>query len=234
MDTFTASSQERHPTDLAQLRGARLVCAQEVESGKRWDETKLKALTGGDPISARFMRQDFFTFFPQFSLFVAGNHRPAIRSVDVAIKARILLVPFTVVIPEAERDPRLTEKLVDEWPAIMRWLIDGCLEWQDIGLEPCQSILDATAEYMNSEDQVGLWLDECCTLDVGAREGSTPLFECWVRWCNTNGLKGGSQKTLAYKLEERDFDKIKDGSGRMVFVGLALRQNQKDANALSR
>jgi putative DNA primase/helicase len=74
METFTESKTERHPTDLAMLRGARFVVAQETRSGRRWDETKIKALTGGDPISARFMRGDFFTYMPQFKLIVAGNH----------------------------------------------------------------------------------------------------------------------------------------------------------------
>ena len=96
MDTFIASNTERHPTDLAKLRGARLVVAQETQKGRRWDETKIKALTGGDRITARFMRQDFFDFAPTFKLFIAGNHKPRLGSVDEAMRRRLLLVPFTV------------------------------------------------------------------------------------------------------------------------------------------
>ena len=94
---------ERHPTDLAMLRGARLVTAVETEEGKRWDESKLKALTGGDPVAARFMRQDFFEYVPQFKLMIAGNHKPTIRNVDEAIRRRLRLIPLLVTIPESKR-----------------------------------------------------------------------------------------------------------------------------------
>ena len=136
MSTFITSNTERHPTDLAKLRGARLVVAQETQKGRRWDETKIKALTGGDKITARFMRQDFFDFVPTFKLFICGNHKPRLGSVDEAMRRRLLLVPFTVQIPPAERDPRLAEKLKAEWPAILRWCLEGCLEWQRVGLAP--------------------------------------------------------------------------------------------------
>src|SRR5690606_19855947 len=102
---------ERHPTDLAMLRGARVVIAQETEDGQRWAESRIKALTGGDPISARLMRQDFFTFEPVFKLMIAGNHRPSLRNVDEAVRRRFNLVPFEVTIPREERDPNLPEKL---------------------------------------------------------------------------------------------------------------------------
>src|SRR5438874_5430904 len=103
METFIESHNDRHPTELAGLRGARLVIAQETEQGRRWSESKIKALTGGDPISARFMRQDFFEFVPQFKLMIAGNHKPSLRSVDEAIRRRFHLIPFAVTIPPEER-----------------------------------------------------------------------------------------------------------------------------------
>jgi putative DNA primase/helicase len=98
IETFTQSSSERHPTDLAGLQGARIVTAVETEQGRRWAATRIKALTGGDPISARFMRQDFFEFTPQFKLLIAGNHKPSLRSVDEAIRRRLHLIPFNVTI----------------------------------------------------------------------------------------------------------------------------------------
>ena len=99
VETFVASNQERHPTDLAGLRGARLVTAVETEEGRRWAEAKIKTLTGGDRVRARFMRQDFFEFVPQFKLWIAGNHKPHLRSVDEAIRRRFHLLPFMVTIP---------------------------------------------------------------------------------------------------------------------------------------
>ena len=130
MDTFTASPGDRHPADLAMLRDARLVTAQETEEGRRWAESRIKALTGGDPITARFMRQDFFTFEPVFKLLIAGNHRPGLRGVDEAIRRRMNLLPFTVTISAGDRDPELPEKLRKEWTGILAWAIKGCLEWQ--------------------------------------------------------------------------------------------------------
>ena len=117
MDSFTATHTDRHPTDMAMLRGARLVTAQETEEGRRWAEARIKALTGGDPITARFMRQDFFTYQPQFKLFVAGNHKPSLRNIDDAIRRRLHLIPFTFKPARPDRD--LPEKLKPEWPAIL-------------------------------------------------------------------------------------------------------------------
>ena len=103
-----------------------------------------QTLTGGDKISARFMRQDYFEFAPQFKLVIAGNHKPGLRSVDEAIRRRFHLLPFVVTIPSAERDPDLRNKLRAEWPGILTWMIEGCLEWQDKGLLPPAAVLNAT------------------------------------------------------------------------------------------
>ncbi len=117
MATFTVSQGDRHPTDLAMLRGARLVVSQETEEGRRWAESRIKALTGGDPITARFMRADFFTYQPQFKLLIAGNHRPELRNVDEAMRRRLHLIPFLETIPAERRDPELVEKLRRNGPA---------------------------------------------------------------------------------------------------------------------
>ena len=154
IETFTASQVERHPTDLAGLRGARLVTAIETEEGRRWAESRIKALTGGDKIAARFMRQDFFEFTPQFKLLIAGNHKPGLRSVDEAMRRRFNLVPFTVTIPAAERDDTLTEKLQAEWSGILSWAIKGCLDWQENGLAPPAAVTEATAAYLEAEDAI--------------------------------------------------------------------------------
>jgi putative DNA primase/helicase len=155
IETFTASKFARHPTDLAGLRGARLVTAIETEEGRRWDEAKIKTLTGGDRISARFMRQDYFEFGPQFKLLMAGNHKPSLRSVDESMRRRMNLLPFSVTIPPGERDRDLPEKLKAEWQEILRRMIKGCLEWQSIGLDPPPAVRDATAAYLEAEDTVG-------------------------------------------------------------------------------
>jgi putative DNA primase/helicase len=119
MEALTASSNDRHPTELACLQGRRLVTAVETEEGRRWADAKIKMMTGGDQIAARFMRQDYFWYTPQFKLVIAGNHKPGLRSVDEATRRRFNLVPFTVTIPVEKRDPDLLDKLKEEARGIL-------------------------------------------------------------------------------------------------------------------
>jgi putative DNA primase/helicase len=225
IETFTASAQERHPTDLAGLRGARLVTATETEEGRRWAESKIKALTGGDKISARFMRQDFFEFTPSFKLMIAGNHKPGLRSVDEAIRRRIHLIPFTVTIPPAERDHTLTDKLRTEWPGILAWMIAGCLKWQAEGLQPPKAVRDATTHYLDAEDALGAWLDERCERDPAAWTARDDLFRSWSMWATAAGEFVGSSRKFLSALETRGFEDARQNN-RRGFRGLRLRPMQ--------
>ena len=205
IETFTASHSDHHPTDLAGLRGARLVTATETEEGRRWAESKIKSLTGGDRISARFMRQDFFEFVPAFKLMIAGNHKPGLRSVDEAIRRRLHLIPFAVTIPPAERDKNLVERLKIEWPGILAWMIDGCMDWQATGLQPPESVTEATAQYLEAEDAIAAWIDECCQRDPQAWESRGALFASWTAWATKAGEPTGSQKRFVQTIEARGF-----------------------------
>ena len=222
IETFTASTTDRHPTELAGLRAARLVTAVETEEGRRWAESKIKMLTGGDKISARFMRQDFFEFTPQFKLVIAGNHKPGLRSVDEAIRRRFNLLPFTVTIPPDQRDLTLAEKLKDEWPGILQWMIDGCIEWQERKLAPPESVTTATAAYLESEDAIAAWIDDCAERDPNAWESSDGLFASWMTWANKTGEYVGSQKRFVQALETRGLTFSRRNKGRGL-LGLSLR-----------
>jgi putative DNA primase/helicase len=200
IEVFTVSTFDRHPTELAGLRGARLVTAFETEEGRVWAESKLKALTGGDKIAARFMRQDFFEYTPQFKLMIAGNQKPALRTVDEAIRRRFHLVPFRVVIPIAERDHQLSHKLMAEWPAILRAMIDGCLEWQKDGLNPPTSVTEATIEYLHEENSMAAWVDECCVKDANYFESAPQLWASWKGWAESTGEYVGKRKDFRRKL----------------------------------
>ena len=222
IETFTASKFDRHPTDLAGLRGARLVTAIETEEGRRWDEAKIKTLTGGDRIAARFMRQDFFEYVPAFKLVIAGNHKPSLRSVDESMRRRFNLLPFTVTIPPEDRDRDLPEKLKAEWPGILHWMIQGCLEWQRIGLAPPQAVRDATAAYLEAEDAVGAWIEECCQCGPQAWASRSTLFAAWNRWATNAGEYVGSQHRFIQALETRGFVPERKRTGR-GFAGIELR-----------
>ena len=221
IETFTASNADRHPTDLAGLRGARLVTATETEEGRRWAESKVKQLTGGDTIAARFMRQDFFEYKPAFKLFIAGNHKPSLRSVDEAIRRRFHLVPFAVTIPPEERDGELTEKLKAEWPGILAWMIEGALEWQTEGLRPPKAVIEATEAYMAAEDAIAAWIDDKCERDPTAWEQSSALFASWVGWATTAGEFPGSIKRFTQTIESRGFARHKMTAGQ-GFYGLRV------------
>ncbi len=221
MEAFTASNSERHPTDIAGLRGARLVTATETEEGRRWAESRIKTLTGGDKVTARFMRQDYFEYLPSFKLFVAGNHKPGLRSVDEAIRRRLHLVHFAVTIPAERRDQKLAEKLKTEWPGILRWAVAGCLEWQRGGLQMPAAVREATDAYLEGEDAVSAWLDERCERDKSAWESSAALFASWSQWAVDAGEPPGSAKGFGQKLETRGFtpSRLKKGRG---YAGIRL------------
>jgi putative DNA primase/helicase len=223
METFLFSHQERHPTDLAGLRGARLVCSQEVEEGRRWAAVKIKALTGGDPISARFMRQDFFTFQPQFKLLLAGNHKPGLAGVDEAWRRRMHLIPFTVTIPPDERDPQLFEKLKPEWPGILQWAIEGCLLWQQHRLCPPAPVQQATEAYFEAEDALERWIEDRCAVDRIYFGAVATLFADWKSWSEAAGEYTGSRKRFSQALESRGFTPERGTGGERGFRGIALR-----------
>jgi P4 family phage/plasmid primase-like protien len=222
MEAFVETYTDRHPTELALMRAARLVVAQETERGRHWAESKIKALTGGDPIVARYMRQDFFEYVPQFKLVIAGNHKPGLRGVDEAIRRRMHLIPFTMTIPLAERDQHLFEKLKAEWGAILQWAIDGCLEWQRIGLAPPPAVIAATDKYLHDEDALGQWIEERCSIDRIYSASATDLYEDWKVWSEAAGERPGSQRRFSQSLEARGFDKRHERTGAMFF-GIALR-----------
>jgi len=222
-----ATHGDRHPTDMAGLRGARIVTSIETEQGSRWAESKLKALTGGDKITARFMRQDFFEFIPQFKLLIVDNHKPSIRNVDEAMKRRLHMVPFTVTIPPAKRDRRLSDRLLAERDGILAWALRGCLEWQETGLRPPEAVMAATEDYFEAEDALGRWIEERCVTGPSYWSGSSALFASWKSWAEANGEYAGSMKRFSETLTNRGFEKQNTRSAR-GFRGLALRDSDDD------
>ncbi len=224
IETFTEAHGEQHPTGLAMLRGARLVTAVETEEGRRWAESRIKTLTGGDKVSARFMRQDFFEFTPQFKLLIAGNHKPSLRSVDEAMRRRLHMIPFAVTIPQEERDPALADKLKAEWPAILSWMIEGCLAWQASGLKVPAAVRVATDAYLESEDAFGEWFGQCLERRSIGYETTADLFHSWKQWAEQAGETPGTAKRFSQQMLSRDGigPKRQAGTGRAGFSGVRL------------
>jgi putative DNA primase/helicase len=224
IETFTVTQSDRHPTDLAGLMGARLVTAAETEDARRWSEARIKELTGGDKISARFMRQDFFDYTPQFKLLFSGNHMPTLRTVNKAITRRFNRIPFAVTIANVNKN--LSEEMKAEWPGILTWAIEGCVRWQQIGLCPPAIVTEATKSYLESQDILGEWLNECCVRDANAWTSSTDLFDSWKDWAEQRDEWVGSVKTLSAKLEDRgEFAKRRNPEKtKHGFAGLRLKE----------
>lgn len=218
---------ETHPTELADLRGARLVVVTEVEEGQRLAEVLVKQLTGGDRLKARFMRQDFHEFDPTFKIVMAVNHLPRIIGTDHAIWRRIRTTPFRVTIPVAEQDTRLAEKLTAELPGILAWAVRGCLEWRRGGLAPPPQVTGATAAYRAEMDTIGDFLRDYTRPDAAGIVTAKAIYAAYLRWCEENGERPLSQKQLGGRLTERGFNRRRGGQGHL-WVGLALEYMTHD------
>jgi putative DNA primase/helicase len=223
METFTATRHEQHTTDLAMLRGARLVTAAETEEGRHWAENRIKKITGGDRLTARFMHRDNFSYTPQFKLVFIGNHQPNLHNVDNAVRRRFNMVPFTR--KPAIVDKALEEKLRVEWPGILRWMVDGCLDWRRNGLIQSAAVMRATTEYFDAQDTHAQWLVEACDVEP-ANEFKTAtaadLFASWTAFATKAGEPVGTQKALAARLKKQ-FTCSKATAGARIWKGLRLK-----------
>jgi putative DNA primase/helicase len=224
IETFTESKTDRHPTELARMRGARLVTATETEGGRFWAESRLKEITGGERVAARFMHKDFFEYQPQFKPFISGNHKPRLRSVGKAMRRRVNMIPFFVVIPDDERDPNLVAKLKAEWAGILQWMIDGCLDWQEHGLAPPEAVTNATDAYFAGEDGYADWIADRCEQVRGHWARSSQLFASWKDWAEKAGLHASDTKRFREEMERLGFPAKRDKTG-VFFVGLVIRQD---------
>lgn len=189
--------------DVARLQGARLVLSNEVEEGSRLSESLIKQLTGGDPISARYLYAEYFEFIPQFKILIAGNHHPVIRGEDWGIWRRLHLVPFTVTIPPEERDPELQNKLLRELPGILSWAIEGCHQWRKQGLKPPPVVVDAVEEYRKEMDILGQWIEEYCAQAPEARATAKAAYESYKDWAKVYGHYALSGNAFGRRLGER-------------------------------
>jgi putative DNA primase/helicase len=222
------------PNDVARLKGARFVTASETEEGRRLAEGLVKDLTGQDTISARFMRAEWFDFKPTHALHLSTNHKPEIRGTDAAIWRRIRLVPWGVTIPSPEQDRKLAEKLRDELPAVLAWIVRGCLAWQREGLQAPEEVRQATKAYRAEMDVLAAFLADCCVRNEDEEAFAGELWGAWKRWCEETGEQAGSQKRFGGRLAERGFLNHRDSrTGRKVWSGLSLRPNWETRAGIS-
>jgi P4 family phage/plasmid primase-like protien len=221
-ETLLRKWSGRVPNDLARMQGARLVTAVEAEEGEWLAESLVKQLTGGDRITARFLHREWFEFLPQCKIFLATNHKPAVRGTDQAIWRRIHLVPFRVSIPQAEQDRALGQKLRTELPGILAWAVRGCLAWQDQGLGVPPEVRQATAGYRGEMDILAGFLEDCCVEKHTAQVKVKALYQAYVQWCQANGERATSKLAFGRRLRERGLEQRRGTGGTRYWQGLGL------------
>ncbi|MDD5718945.1 MAG: phage/plasmid primase, P4 family, partial [Candidatus Krumholzibacteria bacterium] len=223
-ETLLARRGDAIPNDVAALRGARLVVASETEDGRRLAESRLKELTGGDTISARYMRAEWFQFRPTCKLWLSTNHRPQVRGTDHAIWRRIRLIPFEQRFGNGglPADPGLRDKLREELPGILAWAVRGAALWLKFGLTPPASVTAATSTYRSEQDALGEFLDEATEPDPTATITAAEIFGAYKAWCEAGIERPMSKRALGLALQERGFEQAKTMTARL-WRGLALR-----------
>lgn len=222
VESFTTKQFETIRTDLARMAGARMVTAGEIHPSQQFDEAAIKGLTGGDPITARFMRQDLFQYMPQFKLWLYANHFPKVRATDNAFWRRIRVLPFISVVPEGKVDYGLPEQLRLELPGILNWALAGCLAWQREGLEPPDVVRAATEAWRHGADHVSRYLRERTVPETGARVGAAELVADFAAWCTAAGEQPVSPATFKARLTALGRVSRKTNKGHF-WIGLRLR-----------
>jgi putative DNA primase/helicase len=235
----TAGSQ--HPTIQADLFGKRLMVAAESGEGRRLNEARIKALTGGDTIKARRMKEDFWEFAPTHKLVLFTNHRPQVKGNDHGIWRRLALWPFNVRfwdadkgekgLPQHQADKDLANKLKAEAPGILSWLLAGCRRWLETGLEIPDCVTRATADYRNQEDAIGNFLAERCSTGHGLQCRAGDLYSAYKNWCESSGEHHMTQTAFGRVMTEREFGRHE--SHGIWYTGLGLQHQTEESEYAS-
>jgi len=221
-DTFIKKKETGANNDIARLVGSRFVSAIESEDGEQLSEAFVKQITGGEPVLARFLRQEFFEFIPEFKVFFTTNHKPVIKGVDEGIWRRIRLIPFNLQLPKEKRDKKLPEKLSLEMPGILNWAIEGCLKWQQSGLNDPQIVMKATGDYKEEMDILGPFMFECCFKREDVQIEAKELYEVYANWCFRNGEHQLKNRAFYRILETQGFKRERGNRNKYFIKGVTL------------
>lgn len=221
-DTFIKKKETGANNDIARLVGSRFVSAIESEDGEQLSEAFVKQITGGEPVLARFLRQEFFEFIPEFKVFFTTNHKPVIKGVDEGIWRRIRLIPFNLQLPKEKRDKKLPEKLSLEMPGILNWAIEGCLKWQQSGLNDPAIVMKATGDYKEEMDIIGPFMFECCFKREDVQIEAKELFEVYANWCFKNGEHQLKNRAFYRILESQGFKRERGNKNKYYIKGVTL------------
>ena len=213
-------------SDIARLTGARLVTAVEIGDDKRLDEALVKQITGGDPVTSRFLYKDFFEHSPTYKIFIAANYNPDIRGIDHGIWRRIRVIPFSVIIPDSEIDKDFGQKLDDELSGILKWCIEGCLLWKQEGLGLPEAVTEAIDNYRKTSDVIGQFLEDCFIINSELQTSVKDLNLLYERWSKDNGQDPIKKRTIGLQMKIKGFIPSKSGSVR-YWDGLGIKEPDK-------
>ncbi|WP_324730252.1 phage/plasmid primase, P4 family [Lysinibacillus fusiformis] len=221
-DTFIKKKETGANNDIARLVGSRFVSAIESEDGEQLSEAFVKQITGGEPVLARFLRQEYFEFIPEFKVFFTTNHKPVIKGVDEGIWRRIRLIPFNLQLPKEKRDLKLPEKLSLEMSGILNWAIEGCLKWQQNGLNEPRIVMKATGDYKEDMDILGPFMFERCHKQINAKIEAKELYEVYSNWCYKNGEHQLKNRAFYRILESQGFKRERGAQNKYFIFGVTL------------
>src|SRR5215207_6298298 len=231
VETLLIKKYQGVGNDVAALKGARFVSAAEVEKGRRLAESKVKQLTGRDTVTARFLFGENFDFKPEFKLWLSTNNKPVIQGTDDAIWDRIRLIPFMQRFDGHKADTKLPDKLRGELPGVFTWMVEGCLEWQEHGLEEPKTVTEATKQYREEMDTLASFLDEACVVGAGYRVLAERLYQRYAIWCDKSGERKDPKKAFVARLEERGFERRREtagvNKGRYIWLGIGFRSGDE-------
>ena len=201
-----------------------MVAAAENDIGKRFSETLIKQITGGDEIIGRPLYKEHIQYRPAYKICLSTNHRPDISDTTHAMWRRMRLIPFDFVVPTSQKDKHLSDKLLKELPGILNWAIEGCLLWEEEGLEPPGEVVEATAAYREDMDVLANFLAQRCIVEAGANVAFSELYKEYVSWCTENGEQPISQRHFGGILTEKRFQKARERSAskRTIYRGIRL------------
>ena len=224
--TFVVSRNDRIPNDMAALASKRLVIAAEVNEYMVLDESRLKAMTGEDKITARFLHHEWFEFQPTFTLWLAVNRLPAVRDFTHAFWRRIRVIPFNRTFTGKERDSMLPQKLRKEAAGILRWAVEGCLKWQECGLGLPKAVERATSIYQTDQDVFLRFLDECTVRCQETKVRSQNLYKAYKSWCEDSGESVQSLRWVGLRMRELGYQKTDQSP--VTYRGIGLKNNERE------
>ena len=222
---FTVLELQQRPSltnDLASMAGRRLVTSSETNESTRLNEARIKALTGGDPITARFLYSESFTYEPVAKFWLAVNHLPRVRDDSYGFWRRVRVLPFNEQFTGDDADKGLPFKLLEELPGILNWGVQGALNWRLVGLAPPSAVMTATQAYRKDNDELDGFVADCCVVADGVRAEPGHLFSEYQRWSKEQGIlerhRLGS-RSFGTRIRERFGDSV-SSNGKRYFLGI--------------